>query len=68
MRKGEHSLLRRIRWLEGELRELRNRVCNEDTEKDRELSAMASNHARALMREEEKGYERGLADARKLCI
>lgn len=65
MRKGEHSLLRRIRWLEGELRGLRDRVLAEDTDKDRELYAMAANHAQALIREEEKGYERGMRDARK---
>jgi hypothetical protein len=66
MRKGEHSLLRRIRWLEGELRELRDRVASEDTEKDREMHAMAANHARALIREEEKGYARGVRDASRM--
>lgn len=37
-----------------------------------ELYALAADHTRALRREEEKGYARGLADARKearkLCI
>jgi hypothetical protein len=64
MRKGELSLLRRIRWLERQLRELQMRVAQEDTDKDRELYAMASDHRRALIREEEKGYARGVVDAR----
>lgn len=64
MRAGEKSLLRRIRWLEEQLCTLRNRVISEDTDKDREMHAMTADHARALMREEEKGYERGMRDAR----
>ncbi|GAA2867059.1 hypothetical protein GGQ99_001342 [Aminobacter niigataensis] len=36
----------------------------EDSDKDREIAAMHSKHARALMDEEEKGYARGLRDAR----
>lgn len=64
MRKGEHSLLRRIRWLEHELRELRARVSSEDTDKDREMYAMTVKHAQALISEEEKGYARGVRDAR----
>lgn len=63
MRKGEHSLLRRIRWLEKELGDLRARVQSEDTDKDREMYAMQASHAQALIREEEKGYARGLYDA-----
>lgn len=65
MRAGEKSLLRRIRWLEGELSELRARVAAEDTDKDRTLYAMAADHSQALIREEEKGYARGVADVRK---
>jgi len=64
MRAGERSLLRRIRWLERELCELRARVSAEDTDKDRELYAMRADHAQALIREEEKGYARGVAEAR----
>ena len=62
---GERSLLRRIRLLEGELSELRSRVAAEDTDKDRRLYAMKADHARALIREEENGYARGLGDARR---
>jgi hypothetical protein len=63
MRKGEKSLLRRIRWLEGQLRELGYRVANEDTNKDREMAKLRGEHARALINEEEKGYVRGMRDA-----
>lgn len=63
MRADEKSLLRRIRWLEGELSELRARVAAEDTDKDREFYAMRADHAQALIQEEEKGYERGVRDA-----
>ena len=64
MRAGEKSLLRRIRWLEVQLSTLRNRVASEDTDKDREMYSMSADHARALIREEQKGYERGVRDAR----
>jgi hypothetical protein len=41
----------------------RNRA--EDSEKDREMAAMRrSDHAQALIREEEKGYNKGVRDAR----
>ena len=72
MRAGERSLLRRIRWLESQYRALRDRVTAEDTDKDREISAMRAEHAQALIREEEKGYALGLRDAKneagELCI
>jgi hypothetical protein len=64
MRAGEKSLLRRIRWLERQLRELRAQVVCEDTEKDRELRAMAGAHALALREAEETGYTRGVRDMR----
>lgn len=38
----------------------------EDSDKDRELSAMQDEHARALRRAEEAGYERGLRDGMQL--
>ena len=66
MRAGEKSLLRRIRWLEGQLRRWRDRILDEDTDADRAMRAMAANHAVALIREEEKGYARGLADGRAM--
>jgi len=36
----------------------------EDTELCRAMYSMAADHAEALIREEEKGYARGLADAK----
>jgi hypothetical protein len=39
---------------------------NEDSEKDREMAGMQSDHARALINEEEKGYARGLRDGRAM--
>jgi hypothetical protein len=66
MQKGEHSLLRIIRVLQRQLRELESRVANEDTEKDREMYSMQSDHQVALRREEEKGYARGLRDGMAL--
>jgi hypothetical protein len=68
MRKGERSLLRWIRWLERELRELRARVAAEDTDKDRQFYAMEADHRQALIREEEKGYAAGVRDARKELV
>lgn len=64
MRAGEKSLLRRIRWLERQLRELTTRVGEEDTDKDRQIMTMQCEHGQALIREEEKGYARGLRDGR----
>lgn len=61
MRKGEHSLLRRIRWLERRLRSYQA----EDSEMDRAMHAMVADHAQAIISEEEKGYARGVRDARK---
>ena len=40
----------------------------EDSDKDRELCRMASEHGEALRREEEKGYARGLRDERERCL
>jgi len=57
---GERGLLRRVRSLELEL--ARYRV--EDSDKDREMHAMMAAHAMALREEEEKGYARGLRDAK----
>jgi hypothetical protein len=68
MRAGEKSLLRRIRWLEHQLRELTTRVGEEDTDKDRQIMRMQCEHGQALIREEEKGYARGLRDAVEIGI
>lgn len=40
------------------------RYQTEDTELHREIYKLRADHARALQHEEEKGYERGLRDAR----
>jgi len=64
MQPGERPLLRRIRYLEKELSKLRHQVCDEDTELHRVIHGMEADHAVALRREEEKGYARGLSDAR----
>jgi hypothetical protein len=51
---------RRLRSMEYDLRRYRE----EDTELHREIARIESEHAVALRREEEKGYERGLRDAK----
>lgn len=61
----EIELLMAYRKLETELRNLRARVSDEDTEKDRQINSMISKHAQELKREEEKGYARGLEDGIK---
>ncbi len=58
----ERGLLMALRKAEREL----DRYRAEDSDKDRELRALAADHHAALRREEEKGYERGLADGRAL--
>jgi hypothetical protein len=50
-----------LRVMETDLRRYRE----EDTELHREIARMQADHAVALRREEEKGYARGLEDARK---
>jgi hypothetical protein len=50
----------RLRAMEDELRRYRD----EDTDLHRQLRSMETDHAVALRREEEKGYARGLRDAR----
>ena len=55
---GEHQLLNALRNAEEELARYRA----EDSDLMRALYAMQSDHAQALRREEERGYERGLAD------
>ena len=51
----------KLRELEAELKRYRE----EDTDLDRKYHAMQADHAVALRREEEKGYERGLRDGMK---
>lgn len=56
----DRSVLARLRRAEGEL----DRYRQEDSDKDREMAALRSDHAQALIREEEKGYTKGVRDAR----
>lgn len=51
----------RLRAMEAELRRYRE----EDTELHQEIARLKCEHATALRREEEKGYERGLRDAQR---
>jgi hypothetical protein len=59
---GESALLSALREAEDELASYRA----EDSAVMRAMWAMQSDHRQALIREEEKGYERGLRDARAL--
>jgi hypothetical protein len=54
-------LRRAFRRAEAELERYR---CD-DSDADRAMAAMRSDHSQALIREEEKGYARGVADARR---
>jgi hypothetical protein len=56
----EHGLLMALRKAEEALRRFRD----DDSDKDREMRAMADRHRQELIREEEKGYARGLRDGR----
>lgn len=51
-----------VRWMEAELARYRE----EGTDLHRQIRAMQGEHTQALMREEEKGYARGLKDGREL--
>lgn len=64
----ERGLLMALRKAETELSNIRRELSDEDTAKDRIMSRMQHEHAVALRREEEKGYARGLADARKFGL
>ncbi|MFZ5783933.1 MAG: hypothetical protein ACOY4R_27360 [Pseudomonadota bacterium] len=61
LRHGESHLLDRIRDLEERLR----RYENEDSDIQRWAQTKMADHATALRREEERGYERGLHDGLK---
>jgi hypothetical protein len=58
----ERGLLMALREAEAELERYRA----EDSDKDREFHGMQADHARALIREEQKGYDRGLRDGQQL--
>lgn len=57
----ERGLVMALRRAEEELERYR---C-EDSDADRAMAALRSDHAQALISEEEKGYARGVADARR---
>src|SRR5690606_36152060 len=57
---GEHHLLIALRKAQDELAGYRA----EDSDMIRAFYAMQADHAQALRREEERGYEKGLADGR----
>lgn len=56
----DRGILRALRAAEAELASYRA----EDSETHRAMHRMTAEHVQALWREEEKGYERGLRDAR----
>lgn len=58
---GRHKAWHKEVWLD-ELDAELARYRAEDSDKDRQMAAMACNHGEALRREEEKGYERGVRD------
>lgn len=57
---GENALLTALRNREDELRAYRE----EDQDVMRALWSMQADHREALIREEQRGYDRGLADGR----
>ena len=64
MQPGDAPLLTLIRKLQDELSQVRYQLVEEDSATDRRMHAMSADHHQALLREEEKGYARGLRDAR----
>lgn len=58
---GESALLSALREAEDQLVGYRA----DDSLTQRAMSAMQADHAQALVREEERGYAKGVADARK---
>jgi hypothetical protein len=55
---GEHHLLERLRRQEAELQTYRT----EDTDLHRAIQSMSCEHARAVRKAEEDGYNRGVRD------
>lgn len=60
----EGGLLLALRVQQAEVQRLLSVINNEDSETDRAMQRMKSEHATALRRAEEDGYARGLRDAR----
>lgn len=63
MQDGEGSLLRKIRWLEREVSRLSFIIDTGGSDAEKAMHSMSEEHATALIREEEKGYAKGFADA-----
>lgn len=61
---GEHALLRALRNAE----DLLNRYHAEDSDIIQAMHSMSADHRTALRQEEEKGYSRGLRDARAEAV
>jgi hypothetical protein len=61
---GEAALLTALRNAQFELQSYRS----EDTDLMRAMWSMTADHRQALVREEEKGYAKGLADARSEAL
>lgn len=59
----ERGLVMELRKVEEELRRYRS----ENSDADRQYHAMRADHAQALIREEQKGYDKGLADGRAIA-
>lgn len=66
MQHGEGSLLRKIRWLEREVRRLTFIIDTGGSDAEKAMHSMVCEHAQALLREEEKGYAKGLADGMEM--
>ena len=64
MQPGDAPLLTLIRKLQEELGDVRHQLCEEDSAMARTMYGMRVDHGQALIREEGKGYARGLRDAR----
>ena len=61
MQPGEHGLLRKVRSMERELAEVTYKLHEQDSETDRYLANIKSEHASAVQRAEEAGFAKGIA-------
>lgn len=67
-RSAYRMLIRHLRTVERELRDLHRRVADEDTDKDREIAALIGRQATISLEAEEDGYAKGLRDGRAETI
>lgn len=65
LNRADKNLLHALRECHKAYDDLQHEVTTEDTALHREIARLRSEHATALIREEEKGYARGLVDARE---